>query len=506
VWVVLAWQVAKEHPTVHQARTVAADAGPPPLASAVRAWLDREASGTARRVPMLLVAASGGGAKAAYWTDLVLDCLLGAGEPAGGPGGECPPAPGADRIGRVFLTSSVSGGSVGIHHLVRHRDAAEDWVDAAAGTEVLSPAVAWALLHDLPAFMLGAPADPRRCVDRWSCLWHADRALVQEAAVARFADGVVPPPGLGVLAARRDGAPVTVFNAALDGADGRVLISPVALAPPRPSNATCPTIATGEPAAGSVDGHDVLNVQHEVGGAGGARRFEAVAPFRDVPLVTAAVLSARFPVVAPAARLGDADPTRASCTVVPPTHPPVQLRDGGYVENSGVLTIVELLPAIRRAVRAWKRDHHRRDLDVPLVVVSIDDDPEVADADPALEEAPRQDLGIQKRAGPSYLTRMARDRLQSCQYANVHYVRISPVAHAGAQAATGWEISRTVREEDLAASLAERRPAGRQLAALRTLLATGAGEIRCPRGRTDATATRGGRPPSGQSEGARPSG
>ena len=33
------------------------------------------------------------------------------------------------------------------------------------------------------------------------------------------------------------------------------------------------------------------------------------------------------------------------------------------------------------------------------------------------------------------------------------YARISPVAHAGAQAATGWEVSDTSRRSDLIASL-----------------------------------------------------
>jgi hypothetical protein len=405
---------------------------------------------------MLLVAASGGGSKAAYWTDLVLDCIVGDGVPPIGreqtpPGGlpsgeakhECGRSERAPaRASSLFLTSSVSGGSVGIHHLVRNFAAVTGgtpWVDAAAGAEVLSPIAAWGLFHDLPAFMLGLRTDPRRCHDRLSCAAHADRAMVQEAAVAKFDDGIVPPPGGGLLGAPAPG-PITVFNGALDGADARVLISPLVLAPRRLPDPGCPIPDTGEPAAGSVDAHAVL--------AG-----------KTIRLSTAALLSARFPVVAPAARLGDTRADAPADCVPPPVLPPIRVRDGGYVENSGVLTLTELLPAIARAVDRWGARRERAaaasaPVVVDFVVVSIDDDPAVIEGDGELREAPRDPLGISKQAGPGYLTRLARDRLESCQYPHVTYLRISPQPHVGARAATGWEVSETVRREDLAAALA----------------------------------------------------
>jgi hypothetical protein len=465
-WAVIAFMVADER--VHQARTIASPYPPEGIEDAVARWLDREAIGADEQVPMVLVAASGGGAKAAYWTDLVLDCVFGSGVPSPD-SGECNPAQGPDRFGRVFLTSSVSGGSVGVHHLIRRRDADDLWVEAAAGSEVLSPVVAWGLLHDLPLFMLGAETDPRRCDEDASCRLHADRALVQEAAVAGLEDTIVPPEDEeGLIGSAGGRLPVTVFNGALDGADGRVLLSPLSLAPPRPRNPACPTPPTGEPGAGSVDGHDVLNLHKP-----GSTAYVPRPPYYDVPLVTAAVLSARFPVVAPAARLGDSQPPEGTrgCKP-PPTLPPVQIRDGGYVENSGLLTITELLPAVADAVETWKSSRGREDQEVPLIVVSIDDDPAVVDGNPELGETPRDNLGISKRAGPGYLTRLARDRLESCQYPNVTYVRISPPPRIGAQAATGWELSETTRDEDLVAALRE-RAAGARVEALRDGLRRG---------------------------------
>ncbi len=515
VWVGVAWVSGPG--TLHQARTVDAAKAPSTLDQAVHAWLTRQMTvapgeDPPTRVPMLLVAASGGGSKAAYWTDLVLDCL--ASDVAPTPDAdECPSAAGTgpQRLRHLFLTSSVSGGSVGVYHFMRHRSEAangEAWVSDSAGKEVLSPIVAWGIFHDLPAFMTGAKLDPSRCRAKASpgeqsgdCRVHADRALVQEAAVAGFDHDLVPTDPSNVLTAGAGDGPITVFNAALDGADGRVLISPVSLSPPRVAG--CETPWTGDPAAGSMDGHDLLNANEETepSKASAARTeprvFEAQEPFYDVPLVTAALLTARFPVVAPAARLGtkSVDPGVRGCKKPPKTLPPATLRDGGYVENSGLLTVIEILPTIRAAIDDWKPpDDLRKPESVPIIVASVDDDPVIVDGDPDLGRVPRKSLGISAQSGPGYFTRLARDRLESCQYHGVHYARISPKPHVGAHAATGWEVSVTARREDLIPALRRAKTsnapqtlaaggddAGILLQRVRDLL-DGPGPISCPSG------------------------
>ena len=496
VWVFAGALLA--HDTVHQARTIdvkaVQQAGakdkvvPGPLKAEVYSWLDRawKSADTSKPrrtyIPMLFVAASGGGAKAAYWTDLVLDCMFGRELPSGERGRatvdpaerECEPAPkGPQRYHSLFLTSSVSGGSVGVQHFVRNGIPATGeegpWVDEIAGREVLSPIAAWGLFHDLPVSMLGGKTDPRSCLSVLSCRWHADRSLVQEAAVARFPDGIVPPPGEGLLnahapAGASDGklrTPLMIFNGALDGADGRALMSRVRLSPPRLSDPGCPTPWTKEPAAGSIDGHDLLNAQKLLPRRQDATtehplRYKRVEPLKDIPLVTAALLSARFPFVAPAGRLGDGPDDIDHCTIDGQTLPAHWIRDGGYMENSGVLTIVELLPEIQRLVSAWK-DVRRRSADVQFVVVSIDDDPTVTGDDIVRLRHSNSPLGIRKQVGKSYVTRLARDRLESCQYRDVYYRRVSPNPHAGATAATGWEVSETVRTQDLGRALRHNR-------------------------------------------------
>lgn len=309
------------------------------------------------------------------------------------------------------------------------------------------------MLHDAPAFLLGMQSDPRRCVSALSCRVDADRALVQEAAVAGFpGGGIVPPATARVLQPGAAGDPVTVFNGTVSGGDGRVLMSPLQLAPPRPPDPGCTTRATGEPGAGSVDAYDVVGPDH------------------DVPLVTAALLSARFPVIAPPGRLGDG-PALGCDDGVP--LPPVRVRDGGYLENTGLLTITDLLPTIETAIDRWKaarRHPERRAIHVQMVVLSVDDDPVVLDGAPTLSEARPGTLSIAQQAGPEYLSRMSRERLTTCQYETVTYRRISPRPHAGASAATGWEVSTTARRRDLAKALAPDQPAGRLLTFLRAVL------------------------------------
>jgi len=63
--------------------------------------------------------------------------------------------------------------------------------------------------------------------------------------------------------------------------------------------------------------------------------LDTIAPNIDVRLVTAAIMSARFPVITPPARLPVSEGGR-----------PVRLLDGGYFENSGVTCTLALLREI----------------------------------------------------------------------------------------------------------------------------------------------------------------
>lgn len=439
-WAVLAFLMAPE--SVHRVRTLKTAAKPVSLQSAVRGWLRVQAADpvhsdrNAPFVPMLLLAASGGGSKAGYWTDLVIDCLLGEGIP--GTDGECTNRGDiAGRYGRLLLTSSVSGGSIGVRHLIENAPrmtAGKSWVNKAAGTDVLSPLIAWGLFHDLPAFLLGADLDPDRCRPgrRAICRLNADRALVQEAAIvggSRERLGNARDHGLLGRA-----GPVTVFNAAQDGASRRVLLSRVNLAPLPQRYGCSPPGRTPESVNTAIDAHDVLP------------------PGVDLPLVTAALISARFPVLEPAAQLGN--PKAADPTCEHPAPRSVLARDGGYIENTGLLTIVELLPAITGEITRWQADktEPHRDVKVRVIVLSIDDDP-VEKNGVDIGGGARGAFGVGRKAGTGFLTAGAREALDRCAVPGVSAFRVSPPRRVGAKAATGWEISDTTRREDLAAAL-----------------------------------------------------
>ena len=432
IWVLVAFATVPT--TVHQVRTVERTAAttPPMVDAAVREWLGTTSGaddGPTPR-PMLLVGASGGGTKAAYWTTLILDCLVGGEMPAGDTEcGESDDRQGPERLQRLFLTSSVSGGSVGVLHFVSHLthdpDLAVEWIETRVGREVLSPLTAWGLVHDLPIFLLGWPTDPNRCAGgEGSCAIHADRALVQEAAIGNYGNALRTNPGPGIRTANT-GGPRTIFNGALDGSVGRILISPLDLAPVYPESEAC-RAQDGRlrPVTGALDAADVL------------------ADDRDLPLVSAALLSARFPMLEPPGRVGtEAGKDLRGCEAVPRTA--VRVRDGGYVENTGLLTIAELLPTIRATLDAEGAER------MPIIVLSIDDDSAIADPNPELEEPAANPLTVASRVSSGYLTRKARDTLSSCQVDGVYSLRVSPPPHVGAHAATGWEISETARRLDL---------------------------------------------------------
>jgi hypothetical protein len=390
VWIAVAWFTAPER--AHQARTLAtAEAEATTIEIEVRRWLDAEAPARGE-VPMVLVGASGGGSKAAYWTALVLDCLLGEGVPSETTDDECNGSRRApERLDHVFLISSVSGGSIGVYQTLTHLNLVEQkpWLTQTAEREVLSPLVAWGLFHDLPLFMLGAHTDPNRCDDPLECPLDADRALVQEGALSEDV------PDRGLLGQRR---PLTTFNGTVGWGPDRITLSPAGLAP--------------EPMKDAIDAHDVIGAE-------------------DLRLVTAALLSARFPVLEPAGRLGGDSA--------------VEVRDGGIVENTGLLTILQLIPAVQDTIRQWKaeRPAARADVHVRLIVVSIDDDV-------LWPEGDENERGGFRGSG--LRTAVLRKRLRGCLLGPVTYRRISPSPHVGAQAATGWETSQTSRREDLGES------------------------------------------------------
>ncbi|QJY44603.1 hypothetical protein [Pseudonocardia broussonetiae] len=290
-------------PDLHEVRTTAGDAGfagRPALREVFVAWVrDGEAACPEATVrPLVLVAASGGGVRAAVWTAGVMDALR-----------ELPCGPG------VLFSSGVSGGSVGLA-LSRAPDA----LDAAtrlSGPDALASGIAGALVGDVAAAVTGV-----RLSSGGAAEWR-DRAGLMESSWEGAADVLDEPFGGDV----RGPGGALILNSTAAGPGCRVLVSQIDL-----------TAGPDLPGCqGSLDGLPAATLD-----LGAYERC-----LGRMTWATAAMLSARFPFVTPAGRV-DCEVLRPDGARAPTD---LQLVDGGYAEGTGIATVADLAPAVADLVR-----------------------------------------------------------------------------------------------------------------------------------------------------------
>jgi hypothetical protein len=266
--------------------------------------------------PIVLVAAAGGASRAAYWTGTVLRALED-----------------ADRSGGfahdVFAISSVSGGSlgaVGYSAWVAERQAAGgpfaasrrdrlQFVRDFFGADYLGPSVAGLLFPDLMQRFLPFPLMPSRAEsleEAWEMSWR------RSALACRKGAGTVrcPDPNRlsgdfldiwrGVLDAppahSASWVPLALVNGTHVQTGKRIITAPIVIEP-----------------ALTEDSYDFFSLLR-----------------RPIPASTAIHNSARFPIVSPA---GTMKATGASGHII----------DGGYFENGGLETLIDLARHIRAA-------------------------------------------------------------------------------------------------------------------------------------------------------------
>lgn len=270
-----------------EAGTVAPDAG------AERS--SRPGSGSVRTYPVFIVAAAGGGIRAAYWTAAVLAHATAA-------------VGDADTWRRhLYALSGVSGGSLGAAvHVVelRERRAADQYLAPATamlGQDHLAPVIAFMLFPDLLQRFWFQPV---RAFDRARALevsWEqsARQALGDDAFAGRFLDLWQGDPA-HVL-------PSLLLNATRVETGQRVIISNLPLTD------------------AFVDAVDLLH-------PGPASRRKSL---DDIVLSAAVHLSARYAYLSPAARVERTDGKLWGRVV-----------DGGYFEASGADTAADLIRAI----------------------------------------------------------------------------------------------------------------------------------------------------------------
>jgi hypothetical protein len=312
----------------HRVRTLPLAHQPAPtLDEALKRWQSRHPD---QNDPIVLIATAGGASRAAYWTGAVLRSLD---EKLDGGFSQS-----------VFAISSVSGGTLGaIGYTAWLADNPPETQPAAMrvqrlkfmqqflGADYLAPAIGGMLFPDLvqrfwPVPMFGDRAESLE--ESWEIAWHKAAQNCGPRCVSndnRFS-GDFEAIWSRSLASKDTGArwiPIVLANGTLANNGKRIITSPIRVTPDI-----------------FEDTYDFFDFSYGDGCGGRPCRIRAS---------TAVTNSARFPIVSPAGRLGTGLFGSYGHII-----------DGGYFENGGLETLVDVLRFVR------KHDPKR-----PIIVIEI---------------------------------------------------------------------------------------------------------------------------------------
>lgn len=323
-----------------------------PLHDVFEAWVKACGAPGSSTVFPVIVAISGGASRAAVWAASVLQTI--------------DALPQAQGIG-VFAVSSVSGGSLGAAAYMAALAAAPDGCRSRAGEnpdrlkrlneiglgkDALGPLLAGALLDDVPRAIF-SPVEWVVHLGREQP-HGGDRAEALERAFeAIWADGL-----------RRTGIPAVEFSKPYLS----LFYVGKEIRPGMPI-----WIANGTDKA---TGQRLLTVPFASKGDDDAWPFHAAGDLlgllgADVPISTAINNTARFPYLEPAGELSLSKAVRDDCDKHPRCGTP-ELLDGGYFDNEGLLTALDLA---RWLSAEGAKLAPRRDVRPIIVQVTADADP-----------------------------------------------------------------------------------------------------------------------------------
>lgn len=349
----------------HDVRVLHGDGAPPvTLKAAFKAWL--VANNVPRRapcepfmyegapaVPLVMVAAPGGGIRGAYWTVNALSALDDA--------GLCTEQ-------SVFAASGVSGGAVGlaVYFSATDRTQALSDVKRMSDARPLAVDLAGMLFRDLPASVIALS-------DGWD-----DRGALLERAW-EMDDPQLHEPFLRTMRPvvhRRWQHPIVALNGTEVSTGCRVIVSPLRVAGSDPSSLPGSCLApaaqvgsvastTLSGAAGSIDAQYVLDGRCGSGwtpGTGG-----------DLALSTAALLAGRFPYVSPTGQLYACGAKAPSTNGKKGVDRRLADLDGGAAENSGIATVLDLwrrlAPLVQQENLLRSKTHGQQPLVVPMLLL-----------------------------------------------------------------------------------------------------------------------------------------
>lgn len=459
----------------------AADTDVAPI-DAFNRWADAAAKTTGdseHAIPMVFVAASGGGIKAAYWTSLVLSCVFEARSDIRACSGF---SSAGSRERSFFAGSGASGGSVGLAEYAAAQtlgtNAPADWVTRRLGGDYVSPTVAWGLFFDLPHALFGLPDEGKdRAVvldQAWRRAWVDSRESGVQSLVWGTGSAVNRrsnrrPLARGLLTTFQapgsaDTEPLLLLNGTSVQDGCRFAASP--LTEPRSAG---PQGAASDGDTLEPDRCVALQTLASRGTAAfGITKYlrSYLCPGQDVRLSTAGLLSARFPYVSPSGRLA------AGCSGPGTESQPAYVVDGGYFDNSGGSAVSDLYDALQPEIA--ERNARAAASGGPCIVPMF----VYIDSHYFLPTGPRPDTpppegtvplatlaaahGAHDTAGAQQAAlAFLRDRVPGGEVATTssaddplqRFVVFAPRGHPGSEAPLGWSLS-SVAKDDLLTQLA----------------------------------------------------
>lgn len=442
-------------------------------------------------VPLIMIATSGGGIRAATWTSYVMDRAVGYGQDGvldctTGAAATASPAQ------RLFAASGISGGSVGMATWATRQlqpdpeqdpstcpadgddqlttasgcpadgeGDSEGWIQQELSRDFLSPQLSWFLFVETPwSFVRVGLGQSRADVldDGWERAWGVDEAppklfelrqreqawqvLWTELAADGLDDEEVAAlydllDGETERAAQR--VPLLIFNGT-SAESGCRFNSSVLAGNERP--VTDPTTACLQPEDTEQSATTVLPATNDLA--------DYLCPGQDVHLSTAALLSARFPVLSPAGHF-------EQCAALEGASSETWVVDGGYLEAAGAVTIADLWSALEPMIEEHNSDPSSTAYIVP-VVMQIDNG-HIEPAGPNETTAPPQFLAplrglIGSRNGNNSINRQSVQAIFTRPYivaydeagepiiwCGARYASFSLLAHPGPRARLGWILS-----------------------------------------------------------------
>jgi len=399
---------------------------------------ERRGTNSVPAVPLVLIASSGGGLRAAVWTSYVLDCLfLGGISTIEG----CAVSDRESGAEEILMMSGVSGGSLGLISfaaaLTEGSEAGTDWVKNRLSDDYLAPAMAWLLLVDTPRSFIGFGPRIR------------DRSEVMEQAWEQsFSDDGGPSffeRGIFNVWHEETRLPLLVFNGTSVNDPCRFNISVLDVNAHTPDD-TCTSLSSFEGRIAGIQAGATLAATQDL--------VDYLCPGQDIRLSTAALLSARFPIVSPSGRVGedlDHCAREGAAFVV----------DGAYLEGSGAGTVTEVWNQLESRVMSANSSRGSEVCVVPFFI-QIDngyENPNSSDANRSPREAlvplstllsgqfgrvanAREgaaiefDLPLDAADGPVTVV-----HIPSGKEILSRYARFTTRAHPGVQAPLGWTLS-----------------------------------------------------------------